>query len=506
MVRGQNDPASRASRHGDDRSRAGSSAAADRSAGPSSPFAQPWRRLHASSLVVFALAAATLVALNFSGYAGVDPLERQVRRFGWPIACLTRPAAAPSPTPDDWRPLAKLAPGALAFDLGLALALVALAVAAAEQRRRRWRHVLQFSLSELLLFVMVLGGVCGWAFHDYRRQQAALDQLADLEQGIGVDQSLPDWLWRHLPYLPGGRLKPLDKVTSLALANSASSRVPQLEALQELVHLKRLEFRNEGGEPDAVADDPDDDDLRLLSYLRGLVKLRICGDRVSDAGLANLARLTQLKDLELSCPNVSEAGLARLAELEQLERLQIAECAITPGVLERLAELRRLESLDLSLEGGASGPLLAALKSLPALRSLKLSGLEVADAELGELARLEQIEHLSLFQTRVNGAAFLRLQSLPRLESLSVAVSPVTDDALAALAEFRRLKRLALLFTRVTDAGVARLAAVEGLERLEINESPSYNVGELGVSRTGVDQLRILLPGCEITFHELKSP
>jgi hypothetical protein len=119
---------------------------------------------------------------------------------------------------------------------------------------------------------------------------------------------------------------------------------------------------------------------------------------------------------------------------------------------------------------------------------------------------LEHLEHLALFQTKVNGAAFLRLQTLPNLQSLSVAVSPITDDSLAALADFPRLKYLTLLFTRVSDAGLARLARLERLERLEINESASYNPDGAGVTPGGIDLLRIALPHCEIAYHELKAP
>ncbi|HVW37627.1 MAG TPA: hypothetical protein VHB99_09995, partial [Pirellulales bacterium] len=184
----------------DDRSRATAPRIAARSGppSPSSPFARPWYRLHASSMVVFLLAAASLIALNISSFVGVDPLERRVLRYGWPAACVSRPAAATPAEPGGWKPQATLAYGALALDAALGLSLLVLATAAAEQRRRRWRHLLQFSLAELLIFMLVLGGVCGWAFHDYRRQQAALDQLAELEQSVGVDQSLPGWLWQRL--------------------------------------------------------------------------------------------------------------------------------------------------------------------------------------------------------------------------------------------------------------------------------------------------------------------
>lgn len=475
-----------------------------------SPFARPWHRLHGSSVAVMLIAAAALLSLNVSSFLGVDPLERRVLRYGWPIACLSRSAGAASALPGELQPRASIGYGALAFDLALAIALLAGITAAVERRRRRWRHVLQFSLAELLMFVLVLGGVCGWAFHDYRRQQAALDRLAKLEQGAGVDQSLPDWLWRLLPYLPGGRLKPLDKVVSVTLLHSSSEVAGRLDALAELGHLKRLEFRDEGDghelEARELGASPDDDELRLVSNLRGLVKLRICGDRISDAGLASVARMTQLKDLELSCPNVGDAGLARLAGLERLERLQIWQGRISSAGLDQLARLKRLESLDLALPGAIGEPLLASLKKLPALKSLRLSGVELTDAQLAEFDELDHLEHLALFQTKVNGAAFVRLQTLPNLQSLSVAVSPITDDSLAALADFPRLKYLTLLFTRVSDAGLARLARLERLERLEINESASYNPDGAGVTPGGIDLLRIALPRCEIAYHELKAP
>lgn len=478
----------------------------------SSPFARPWHRLHASSVAVLAIGAAALVSLNLSSFVGVDPLERRVLRYGWPVACFSRPAAAALAAPGGPLPPARIGYGALAFDAALALGLLAGATATVERRRRRWRHVLQFSLAELLMFVLLLGGVCGWAFHDYRRQQAALDRLAALEQGFGADRSLPNWIWRRLPYLPGGRLKPLDKIVSVTLLNSTPDDAARLEALAELTHLKRLEFRDGlatdelDGENGPLGSSPDDDELRLVSSLPGLVKLRICGEHISDAGLASLAGMTQLKDLELSCPNISDAGLDHVARLNQLERLQIWQGRITSAGLDRLVRLRRLESLDLALQGPIGESLSASLKKLPALKSLKLSGTELTDAQLAELDELEHLEHLALFQTKVNGAAFARLQALPRLQSLSVTISPIADDSLAALADFPQLKHLTLLFTRVTDSGLQRLARLERLERLEINESASYNPMGAGVTPGGIDRLRIALPQCEIAYHELKAP
>ncbi|HVX63389.1 MAG TPA: hypothetical protein VHC19_22400, partial [Pirellulales bacterium] len=126
---------------------------------------RPWRRLHLSTTFALIVAAALLLVLNLSGFGGVDPLERRVMRYGWPASCFSRTGEAPliSLPPGEAWPRSSLSGGALLFDLLFAAALLALAFVAAE-RRRRWRHMLQYSLSELLLFTLALSGACGWAF------------------------------------------------------------------------------------------------------------------------------------------------------------------------------------------------------------------------------------------------------------------------------------------------------------------------------------------------------
>lgn len=475
--------------------------------GPSVARDRRWRQPRLWTVLLLLAAAAAIASLNISGFAGVDPLAQRVMRYGWPASCFT--------CTDDTELFSSLLGGvwprssfsgaALAFDLLFAAVALAALFAAAERRRRR-RHMLQFSLSELFVFTLGLGAACGWAFHDYRRQQTSLDQLATLDGGVGVDQSLPDWLWRRLPYLPGGRLKPLDKIVSVTLRNVYPGDLAKLDALWGLAHLKRLEFHNEidgGRGEDGVS--LDDRQLLLVSQLNQLAKLRICGDRISDAGLTNLERLTQLRDLELSCPNVTDAGLAHVARLERLQRLQIWQGRISQTGLTRLARLSRLESFDLALDGPALAPLLAGLRQLPALKSLKLSDAALGDAELMELEQLEHLESLSLWHAQLNGGGLTRLAGLRRLESLSLVSSTVTDESLATLADFRRLKQLTLLWTPITDAGISRLSALAQLERLEVNESASWRQTG-GVSRNGVDQLRQALPRCEIAFYEFKSP
>src|SRR3569832_190420 len=104
----------------------------------------PRLRLHFSTILLLLFGALTLVGIYLSSFAGVDPLEQRVLRYGWPATCFTRTADASllSFLPGDAWPRSTISFGALAFDVLLASALLA-ALAVASERRRRWRHVLQ---------------------------------------------------------------------------------------------------------------------------------------------------------------------------------------------------------------------------------------------------------------------------------------------------------------------------------------------------------------------------
>src|SRR5690348_5052286 len=87
----------------------------------------PSLRLHFSTVLLLLFAAFALLALNLSSFAGIDPVEQRVLRYGWPATCLTRTADASllSFLPSDSWPRSRISLGALAFDLLLAASLLA---------------------------------------------------------------------------------------------------------------------------------------------------------------------------------------------------------------------------------------------------------------------------------------------------------------------------------------------------------------------------------------------
>lgn len=89
-----------------------------------------------------------------------------------------------------------------------------------------------------------------------------------------------------------------------------------------------------------------DESLRVLTRIAPQVLwLDVGGSRVSDRGLAEVARLPNLTRLHLQHTGVSDAGLASLAALQQLEYLNLYGTSVTDKGIVSLSPLRRLRAL-----------------------------------------------------------------------------------------------------------------------------------------------------------------
>ncbi|NCO56879.1 MAG: hypothetical protein COW73_05250 [Nitrospirae bacterium CG18_big_fil_WC_8_21_14_2_50_70_55] len=153
-------------------------------------------------------------------------------------------------------------------------------------------------------------------------------------------------------------------------------------------------------------------DATLASFAAGLPELRflsLADTRVTDAGLAHVARLTGLHELHLDNTPISDAGVAQLAPLTDLRILDLKGTRVTDSGL-------------------------AIVRRLPHLQALYLTRAPITDAGLAHVATLAELRTLILWDT------------------------PITDAGLLHLAHLARLTELILWNTRVTDAGVAALA------------------------------------------------
>jgi Leucine-rich repeat (LRR) protein len=278
-----------------------------------------------------------------------------------------------------------------------------------------------------------------------------------------------------------------------------------LAHLKGLAHLRSLELHDT-----RVGDDG-------LAHLRGLPALELLSLRytlVSDVGLAHLRGLPRLANLDLAGTRVTDAGLATLRDLPNLAKLSLNGTRVTDAGLSDLRALPGLERLELELTG-VTDAASAALRGASKLRHLFLGGTSLTDDGLGQLRALPALNLISLWGTRVTDEGLRHLGAVPGLYEAWLDAGLLTDaglghlralpglvnlglyravDAdLARLAAPPNLTGLGLSFSRVTDAELEHLRGMEKLKTISLKAT--------GVTATGADRLRRLLPGCEVQWQ-----
>ncbi len=148
-----------------------------------------------------------------------------------------------------------------------------------------------------------------------------------------------------------------------------------------------------------------------------------------------------------------------------------------------LSGLKRLEELTLH-NTTLSGPSLSVLRSLPALRRLRLSCSEnLTDEGLLHVAALEGLKMLNLEAcSGLTSAGILHLAPLKNLESLHLTGLPRLDgEALPAILEMRRVRTLYISgATKVDKAFLEALAGLPELGTLYLSQDSLAEPVELG--------------------------
>jgi len=219
-------------------------------------------------------------------------------------------------------------------------------------------------------------------------------------------------------------IESLPALAELEELNLGGTRISglNLSVLKLLPKLRRLSFngiqrRNAGACWSPLITDLD---LDSLSELSGLTELNLgigvslgrtgvpvgpgnCrvsgGIKITDLGLAKLARLKNLRRLDVSGAKITPAGLKVLQGLP-LERLSLWNCA----------------ALD-----DSAAPVLAAI---PTLANLDLSYTSASDATLQTLASLPRLKYLYLTDTKVSPAAVEAFRKLKPAGFISWARRP----------------------------------------------------------------------------------
>jgi hypothetical protein len=254
--------------------------------------------------------------------------------------------------------------------------------------------------------------------------------------------------------------------------------------------------------------------------------LHLGGGDVSDATLAEAAKITSLQLVEFPNARISDQGLAQLAPLG-LTYINLQGTPVTGDGLAGFQWLPWLGSLNLA--GTQIGDeQLSHLARFTGLTWLSLPGTRVTDAGLKHLAGIASLRVLDLTGTQVSGDGLKELGAATSIMSLTLADTQVNDAGLAQLRAWRAINGLDLSRTQVTDAGMRELAGVDGLvwlnlggnhitdegviELANIQSLASLGLAETLVSDAGISALTKLaflqgldLSGTRVTDAGLKN-
>ena len=130
--------------------------------------------------------------------------------------------------------------------------------------------------------------------------------------------------------------------------------------------------------------------------------------RLTDAGLAQIAKVRGLKQLSFSAADISDTGFKRVNRLRGLEELDVRDAKITAAALASLADMPHLTTLDVDGEeftyGNWAHAAVPYLVNLKTLTTLYLDGLN--DADLKKLhARLPNCG-ISMSHGRMHGGMY----------------------------------------------------------------------------------------------------
>jgi len=191
--------------------------------------------------------------------------------------------------------------------------------------------------------------------------------------------------------------------------------------------------------------------LEVLSRLPNLERLVVWnGGRITDAGVAHLARAARLANLDLRNPGISDAALESIGKIQTLENLSLDGDA---------------ESTDLITNKG-----MAHLARLGRLSMLSVMGRRIDDAGGVEFSKLKNLSYLSLEFTSILGPGLAPLCSLKKLRRFTANDSLLEDTGLKVLSGCARLENLMLRRTKITDAGVRHLAKFPSLTKADFAE------------------------------------
>jgi hypothetical protein len=201
--------------------------------------------------------------------------------------------------------------------------------------KRRW---IRFSLRSLLVAVLLIAAILGYARHCVREKHRIYKEIWEFGGGFHVEYVWYEWIeemfatahWRENGYF--------GELTRVALTDTSVDD----DWLRQLAAFRSLERLQLGG-----CEDVGDAGLESISGLHSLEFLELYHTGVTDDGLSHLRDLQELRMLILFGTRITDDGLRHLRGLKKLEGLDVSETKVTPAGVESLR--RHLPNCDIYL-------------------------------------------------------------------------------------------------------------------------------------------------------------
>ncbi len=234
---------------------------------------------------------------------------------------------------------------------------------------------------------------------------------------------------------------------------------------------------------------------------------------LTDDEMAGIATLQTVDEMEIDADRLTDAGLASIAKLRNLQVLHLVGTSMmTDEGLKALATLPRLRHLRLS--GPFTDKGLAYLAAAPSIKVMWLETPKATEEGLRQLAQCKTLERLCVpWYDTITDRGVGYLQSLPKLKALGVGTATslnagvaaltslrglevlalkggpgLTDGALKPLAGLPKLRALEIYHSRITEQGLANLSACRKLDSVQIKSS-------VPISQQAIARLQTELPG-----------
>lgn len=200
------------------------------------------------------------------------------------------------------------------------------------------------------------------------------------------------------------------------------------------------------------------------------LKMDLRESKITDLGLAELAKFPNLTELNLSKCGVTPSGLKAIAGLTLLEKLNLEGTPVADAGMAHLANLTKLTDLSLA-KCGVSGAGLGHLSAMLQLKKLNLNGnSDLTGDGFQKISKPLPLVELDVSLTRFGINGQMAGAQFANLERLTASRSAFNDDALAMLGKCRKLRYLILVDNLgVTDYGVTQLAGCREMDTLALD-------------------------------------